>query len=29
VTVRWAQQEIDVAERGEAAFESEEEAAPF
>lgn len=29
VTVRWEQQEIEVAGRGEAAFEPEEEAAPF
>lgn len=29
VTVRWEQQEIEVVGRGEAAFEPEEEAAPF
>ena len=29
VTVRWEQQEIEAAERGEVEFEQEEEAAPF
>lgn len=29
VTVRWEQQELEVAGRGEVAFEPEEEAAPF
>lgn len=29
VTVRWEQQEVEVAGRGEAALEQEEEAAPF
>ncbi|CRM71175.1 DUF1654 domain-containing protein [Pseudomonas sp. 25 E 4] len=29
VTVRWEQQEIEVASRGEVEFEQEEEAAPF
>lgn len=29
VTVRWEQQEVDTAERGEVEFEPEEELAPF
>ena len=29
VTVRWEQQEVEVASRGEVEFEAEEEAAPF
>ena len=29
VTVRWEQQEVEVAGRGEVAFEPEEDAAPF
>lgn len=29
VTVRWEQQDVEVAERGDVAFELEEEAAPF
>ena len=29
VTVRWEQQEVEVAGRGEVEFQSEEEAAPF